>query len=147
MLIKIINGPNLNMVGQREPGIYGSQSLEEYFEIMTEKHFDVEFLIIQSNYEGKIVDEIQSAKNEQVDGIILNAGAYTHYSIAIRDAILAVKVPTIEVHISNVFSREDFRKKSVISDICVGVISGFGLYSYDLALAYFLNQCLNNAKK
>ena len=139
MKIKIINGPNLNFLGHRETDIYGDISFEQYFSKIKKKFSDNEFSFIQSNIEGEIISEIQNSKIENIDAIILNAAAYTHYSIAIRDSILSVKIPVIEVHISNIFSREKFRHKSVISSVCKGVISGFGLKSYELAVLSLLD--------
>ncbi len=133
--ILVIHGPNLNMLGIREPGIYGSETLEVINEQIhrhaTSKGLSLQ--IIQSNHEGEIVEAIQKAYNT-VDVIILNAGAYTHTSLAIRDAISAVKIPVIEVHLSNIYSREEFRHKSMISPVAVGQISGFGSYSYILGI-------------
>jgi len=133
--ILIINGPNINMLGQREKDIYGDASYEELNEKLKENagKLGMELDIFQSNHEGGIVDRIQTAADEY-PLIILNAGAFTHTSIAIRDALLAVDIPFIEVHISNVFSREEFRQVSYLSDIAEGVIAGFGAYSYFLAL-------------
>lgn len=136
MKIKIINGPNLEQIGNREPKIYGTKNIQHYFDELKEKYNTIKFSIIQSNYEGKIIEELQNSEKENIKGIILNAGALTHYSLSIRDAIIATKIPTIEVHISNIFSREKFRRKSVISAVCVGVITGFGLSSYELATYY-----------
>lgn len=137
MKIQIINGPNINLLGKREPSIYGGQSFDEYFEEL--KHFypSVEFAYFQSNVEGEMINKIHEVGFEY-DGIILNAGAYTHTSIALQDAIRAVMTPVIEVHISNVHKREEFRHKSMISCACAGVICGFGLYSYRLAVEAFL---------
>lgn len=140
MRIKIINGPNLNLIGTRETEIYGSNDLVEFISKIKSKYSNYEFSVIQSNHEGTIIDEIQKSISEKCDGIILNAGAFTHYSIAIRDAISSIKTPVIEVHISNIFAREQFRKKSVISDVCIGVISGFGLYSYEMAVRYLCDN-------
>jgi len=133
--ILIINGPNINMLGQREKDIYGDASYEELNEKLKENagKLGMDLDIFQSNHEGGIVDRIQTAADEY-PLIILNAGAFTHTSIAIRDALLAVDIPFIEVHISNVFSREEFRQVSYLSDIAEGVIAGFGAYSYFLAL-------------
>ena len=135
MRIWIINGPNLNLLGQREAGIYGKQTLADINQrIASAAELDgVTCDFFQSNVEGELVTFIQQAK--AVDGVILNAGAYTHYSIAIRDAIAAISTPVVEVHLSNVFAREDFRQTSVIAPVCVGSISGFGADSYLLALA------------
>lgn len=136
MKILILNGPNLNLLGNREPQIYGNQSFEVYFEEL-KKRFSADLEYFQSNIEGEIIDKIQQTN---ADGIILNAGGYTHTSVAIRDCITAVKTPVIEVHISNVMVREEFRHTSMISPVCVGCIFGFGLKSYDLALEYFLKS-------
>lgn len=135
MDILVINGPNLNLLGFREPGIYGNDTLEsvnnEIKAKADELGFNVEFF--HSNHEGGIIDKLHEARNTK-KGVILNAGAYTHYSYAIRDAIAAIKIPVIEVHLSNVDNREDFRKESVIAPVCAGSISGFGKYSYILGL-------------
>lgn len=135
--ILVIHGPNLNLLGIREPNIYGEIGFEELnrliYEKAKEKDFDV--TILQSNWEGQIVDWIQDI-GAKSDYIIINAGAFTHYSYAIRDAISAIKKPTIEVHISNIYAREEFRHKSVIAPVSLGQISGFGIYSYLLALDY-----------
>ena len=136
MKILIINGPNLNMLGVREPEHYGSQTLGEInAEIEKEaRKLGMETEFAQSNHEGEIIGFIQNA---DAGGIILNAGALTHYSYAIRDAAASVKTPVVEVHLSNLYKRESFRHKSVIADACAGQISGFGKYSYILALHYF----------
>ncbi|MEG1564328.1 MAG: type II 3-dehydroquinate dehydratase [Bacteroides sp.] len=133
MRIQIINGPNINLLGKREPSIYGSVTFEDYLSDLRKKYTDVEIGYYQSNIEGELIDCIQRTGFE-VDGIILNAGAYTHTSIALQDAIRAVTAPVIEVHISNVHSREVFRHISRIACACKGVICGFGLDSYRLAL-------------
>ncbi|MEO6838450.1 MAG: type II 3-dehydroquinate dehydratase [Ginsengibacter sp.] len=139
MKIAIINGPNLNLVGTREPGIYGSETFEDYFKKIRKEYENIDFDYFQSNVEGEIINKIQSsAKN--MNGIILNAGAYTHTSIAIGDAIAAIKIPVVEVHISNVEAREEFRKFSHISAKCAGTISGFGLKSYLLAVESFVKN-------
>lgn len=141
MKLLIINGPNINLLGHREVSIYGKLNyatlIEELSNYAKRENIDIEFF--QSNIEGEIVTKIQKAIH---DGIILNAAAFTHTSIAIRDALLAVKIPFIEVHISNVFSREAFRHKSYLSDIAIGVVAGFGIYSYILAMNYF--KLVNN---
>lgn len=133
MEIEIINGPNLNLLGVREPGIYGSEGFDTYLAALRQKYPDVTINYYQSNEEGKLIDRIHST-GFKADGIILNAGAYTHTSIALHDAIRAVPAPVVEVHISNVHKREEFRRKSMISPACTGVICGFGLDSYRLAL-------------
>ena len=133
MRIQIINGPNLNLLGKREPSIYGSVTFEDYLTGLRETYKDIEINYFQSNIEGEMIDCIQQTGFE-ADGIILNAGAYTHTSIALQDAIRSVTAPVIEVHISNVHSREAFRHVSMIACACRGVICGFGLDSYRLAL-------------
>ena len=133
MRIAIINGPNLNLLGTRQPEIYGSQTFEQYLEKLKAQYQDVEFSYFQSNVEGELVNAIQKMGTEN-DGIILNAAAYTHTSVAIGDAVAALSVPVIEVHISNVQARESFRHHSYIAKHASGVISGFGLEGYRLAL-------------
>mgnify|MGYP003302478619 CR=1 FL=1 len=133
MKIQIINGPNINLLGKREPGIYGARPFEDYLVEPKETYPQVEFEYYQSNVEGEMINKLHEVGFDY-DGIVLNAGAYTHTSIALQDAIRAVKTPVIEVHISNVHQREEFRHKSMISCACVGVICGFGLDSYRLAL-------------
>ena len=133
MKIAIINGPNLNLTGRREPEIYGTQPLDEYLQLLIAAYPDVQFTLFQSNIEGELVDEIQRVGFES-DGIVINAGAYTHYSLAIADALRAVAAPAIEVHMSNVHARERRRRRSVLAPACVGVIAGFGLESYRLAV-------------
>ena len=139
MRIQIINGPNINLLGKREPTIYGSRSFEEYLDELSARYPDVTIDYFQSNIEGELIDRIQQAGFE-ADGIILNAGAYTHTSIALLDAIRAVPAPVVEVHISNVHAREEFRHHSMISAGCRGVILGFGLNSYRLALEALLSK-------
>lgn len=138
MKIIIINGPNLNLLGKREPEIYGSQDFESFFNDLQKAHSDITLEYFQSNIEGELVDKIQEV-GFSYDGIILNAASYTHTSIAISDALAAINTHTVEVHISNIYSREEFRHKSIISGSCVGMISGLGLKGYSLALQYFLN--------
>ena len=138
MQIAIINGPNLNLLGKREPGIYGSQSFEEYFETLKATYPGVEFSYFQSNVEGEIINHLHE-KGFSADGILLNAGGYTHTSVAIRDAIAGIKTPVIEIHISNVYAREDFRHTSLIAPKCVGSIYGLGMKGYALGVAYFVN--------
>jgi 3-dehydroquinate dehydratase-2 len=135
-VIKIINGANLNLLGKREPEIYGVKSFETFLSELKRQFIDIELLYFQSNIEGEILNELHNSDDENIIGIVLNAGAFTHYSIAIRDAIASISTPVVEVHISNIFSREEFRQKSVISAVCKGVISGFGLSSYTLAIRY-----------
>jgi len=135
MKILVLNGPNLNLLGSREKNIYGEQSLEDIAKRMMQEAemlgIDIDF--IQSNHEGQLIDKIHEAKGKY-SAIIINPGAYTHYSIAIRDAISAVQIPTIEIHLSNIYTREEFRQKSVIAPVCLGQICGFGGSSYIVAL-------------
>jgi 3-dehydroquinate dehydratase-2 len=136
--ISIINGPNLNLLGQREVSIYGSTSFEDYLEDLKKKFPELKISYFQSNVEGEIVTQIQ--KDCSKDGIIINAGAYTHTSIAIADAIAAIQTPVVEVHISNILSREEFRHKSFLSPVCKGTIFGFGLKGYELAVQFFQSE-------
>lgn len=138
MKIQIVNGPNLNLLGVREPGIYGSESFESYLAKLREQYPDVEIDYYQSNVEGELINKIQEV-GFSFDGIVLNAGAYTHTSIALHDCIRAIKCPVVEVHISNVHQREEFRHHSFISAACKGVICGFGLNSYRLAIEGLLD--------
>ncbi len=134
----IINGPNLNLVGKREPDVYGDMSFDDFFEDLREVYeADITLSHYQSNVEGELINKIQEV-GFSFDAIILNAGGYTHTSVAIRDAVAAVKAPTIEVHISNPYAREEFRHTSLMSGVCRGVIAGFGLESYALAIDSFL---------
>lgn len=136
MKIQIINGPNLNLLGKREPDIYGNTSFAGYLEGLRKHYPDCDLQYFQSNHEGELIDKIHEV-GFAFDGIVLNAGAYTHTSIAILDAIKAVTTPVIEVHISNVHAREDFRHKSVIAPSCKGAVIGLGLASYEMAIRYF----------
>ena len=131
--IIIINGPNLNLLGKREPAVYGNQNFETFFGQLKESHPDVELSYFQSNVEGELINKLHEV-GFTYDSIILNAGAYTHTSIAIADAIRGITTPVLEVHISNVFARENFRHHSYLSEVCKGVIVGFGLDSYRLAI-------------
>jgi 3-dehydroquinate dehydratase II len=136
----ILNGPNLNRLGSREPGIYGADTLadvESKLDKLASLH-DVELSFFQSNWEGALVDKIHEADDIGFDGIVFNPGAFTHYSIALRDAIASVDVPVIEIHISNIHNREPFREKSVIAPVCIGQLSGFGTNGYQLAFQAFL---------
>lgn len=139
MKIQIINGPNINLLGKREPSIYGAQSFEDYLVELKKCYPDVDFEYFQSNIEGEMINKIHEVGFDY-DGIVLNAGAYTHTSIALQDAIRAVTSPVVEVHISNVYSREEFRHKSMISCACIGIICGFGLKSYRLAIEALLSR-------
>ena len=137
--IYVLNGPNLNLLGKREPGIYGSESFEDYLATLKTLYPTVQFSYFQSNVEGEIINHLHE-QGFSADGILLNAGGYTHTSVALGDAIAAIKTPVIEVHISNVHAREDFRKLSHVSGKSVGSIFGLGLKGYELALQWFLNH-------
>ncbi len=145
MKLLILNGPNINLLGIREKDIYGNTSYEKLCEELKEtaKEHSIEIDIVQSNIEGEIINYIQAALGVY-DGIIINPGAYTHYSIAIYDAIKAVSLPTIEVHISNIYNREEYRRKSVIAPACIGQISGFRKYGYTLAMMGIKNYLTKN---
>ncbi len=138
MELLIINGPNLNLLGKREKNIYGSQSFDEYFAQLKSRYPQANLSYFQSNSESKIIDKIHEVGFD-MDGIIINAGAFTHTSVAIRDAISGISSPVVEVHISNVHAREEFRHTSYLSAVCMGVIVGFGLDSYRLAIEHFLS--------
>jgi 3-dehydroquinate dehydratase II len=137
MKILILNGPNLNLLGRREPSIYGNLTFEEFFETLKKKYKNIELQYFQSNVEGELINKLHEV-GFSYDGIVLNAGAYTHTSIAIGDAIKGIETPVIEVHISNVYAREEFRHVSYIAPNAKGIIAGFGLQSYELALQSFL---------
>ncbi|MEJ7673534.1 MAG: type II 3-dehydroquinate dehydratase [Chitinophagaceae bacterium] len=137
MKISIINGPNLNLIGTRETDVYGGESFEHYFQKLRKKYQTIDFDFFQSNVEGELINEIQRA-GMKMDGIILNPAGYSHTSVAIGDAIAAIKIPVVEVHISNIDAREEFRKLSHVSAKCKGTISGLGLKGYALAVEYFL---------
>lgn len=137
MKIAIINGPNLNLLGKREPEIYGNKTFEEYFKFLEDEFKNIELIYFQSNHEGAIIDKIHEVGFD-FNGIVLNAGAYTHTSIAIADAVSAITTPVVEVHLSNVFARETFRHHSYISAVAKGTIGGFGLQSYKLAIQSLL---------
>jgi 3-dehydroquinate dehydratase-2 len=139
MKIAIINGPNLNLLGQREPGIYGSQGFDSFLEILKTRFSNIILEYFQSNVEGELVNALQQFGNE-ADGIIMNPAAYTHTSVAIGDCIAAIKAPVVEVHISNVHAREEFRKLSHVSAKAAGTICGLGLDGYRLAIEYFINK-------
>ena len=139
MALLIINGPNLNLLGKREKSIYGDQSFEDYFSDLNNKYPKANLSYFQSNSESEIIDKIHEV-GFGIDGIIINAGAFTHTSVALRDAIAGISSPVVEVHISNVHAREEFRHTSYLSAVCKGVILGFGLDSYRLAIEHFLNS-------
>lgn len=144
MQIHIVNGPNLNLLGKREPELYGSETFEDFMKILVNEFVGVNLSYFHSNVEGELINDLQ-AHGFSTEGIILNAGGYTHTSVAIADAISAITVPVIEVHISNIFNREDYRHVSILGKNCIGTISGFGLDSYRLAITAFLN--LQHLKK
>ncbi len=143
--ISVINGPNLNLLGIREPGVYGDQTLQDIENKLSReaKDYGIQLDFFQSNHEGGLIDQIHKAYLEGCQGLIINPGAFTHYSVAIRDALTAVKLPAIEVHLSNVHAREEFRTKSVIAPACIGQISGLGADSYSAAL-FALNRRLKS---
>ncbi len=139
--IIIINGPNLNLLGKREPHIYGSLTFEAYFEELKDKFPEVQLHYFQSNHEGSLIDKIHEIGYGNIDfeGIVINAGAYTHTSVAIADALSAIKTPAVEVHISNIHTRETFRHHSYLTRVCKGMITGLGLKGYEMALRYFID--------
>jgi 3-dehydroquinate dehydratase-2 len=139
MNLIIINGPNLNLIGIREKEIYGNKSFESYYESLQKKFKNININYFQSNHEGELIEKVQEI-GFSYDGIIINAGGFTHTSIALRDAISSVSTPAIEVHISNILSREDFRKKSYLSDVCSGIISVLGLLGYEAAIKFFIDS-------
>ena len=139
MKIVIINGPNLNLLGTREPEIYGHETLDDIINGLKTKYPDVEFVSLQSNVEGEIINMLQQY-GFSADGIIINAGGYTHTSVAIADAVAAIKTPVVEVHISNILAREEFRHTSLIAPHSIGIISGFGAKGYSLAVNYFIDK-------
>ena len=139
MRLIIINGPNLNLLGIREKEIYGDQSFEDFYQSLKEKYKNVSIEYFQSNHEGELIEKIQEI-GFKYDGIIINGGGFTHTSVALRDAISSIKCPAVEVHISNILSREEFRKKSYLSDVCQGIISGLGLSGYEYGIQYFISQ-------
>ena len=142
MNILVINGPNLNLLGRREPEVYGNLSLKDIEEGLRKNFPGVGLTFFQSNHEGAIIDKLQGAQADGVDGIVLNAAAYTHYSYAIRDAIAAISVPVIEVHISNILLREEFRKQSVTAPVCKAQISGFGTEGYRIAVETLIQHSI-----
>lgn len=140
MKVLIINGPNLNMLGRREEIFYGTESFEKILEGLRDKYPQLEIDYFQSNVEGEIVTRIQEAADEKLDGLLINAGAYSHYSYAIHDALLILQIPKIEVHLSNIHARDEFRRKSILTRACDGMISGFGKHSYRLGLEFLAGR-------
>ena len=139
MRLLIVSGPNLNLLGKREPATYGSVTLWDIETRLKEKFPSVKFEFYQSNSEGALIDELQKAIDGAFDGVVINPGAYGHYSYAIRDAVAALKIPVVEVHVSNIYAREEFRKNSVIAPVCKGVITGFGAMGYELAVRFLVD--------
>ena len=137
--LAVIHGPNLNLLGIREKNIYGNKSFESVFKELESKYQNISLEQFQSNHEGEIIEKIQEV-GFSYDGIIINAGGFTHTSVSIRDAIASISTPVLEVHISNILSRESFRQKSYLSEVCVGIISGLGIKGYDLAIQYFTSK-------
>jgi 3-dehydroquinate dehydratase-2 len=137
MKIALVNGPNLNLLGSREPQIYGTQTFENYLDSLRLKHPTVDFEYFQSNVEGELINYLQKCSAE---GMILNGGGYSHTSVALRDCISSISIPVVEVHISNIAGRESFRHESLLSPVCAGCIFGFGMQGYELALNYFLSE-------
>lgn len=135
----VINGPNLNLLGKRDPDVYGKESFESYFEVLEKEFSAIGLEYYQSNVEGEIINKLHET-GFTFEGIILNAGGYTHTSVAIADAVAAIESPVIEVHISNIYAREPYRHTSLLSKNCIGVISGFGMFSYNMAVLAFLNR-------
>jgi 3-dehydroquinate dehydratase-2 len=140
MRILVVNGPNLNLLGKREPSVYGTSTLRDFEARLQKKFPDVQFEFFQSNSEGGMIDILHKTVESAVDGVVINPGAYAHYSYAIRDAISALKIPVVEVHITNVQAREEFRRHSVIAPVCKGVVSGFGGMSYELAVQFLVES-------
>lgn len=134
MTIMVLNGPNLNLLGQRDPKTYGSQTLEDVESLMKQSFPEIDFIFLQSNHEGDLVDAIQSARSESIDAIIANWGGFTHTSVAVHDALELLKIPKVEVHISNIHAREAFRERSITGKAMDGIITGFGIYSYVLGV-------------
>lgn len=140
MNILILNGPNLNLLGKREPEIYGSESFEDYYQELRGRFSSVEFAYFQSNHEGEIIDRIHKVLEEPLDAMVINLGAFTHYSYAIYDALRMIKVPAVEVHISHIYRREPFRHTSVTASACEGLITGLGKEGYALAIQWLINS-------
>ena len=140
MKILILNGPNLNRLGRREPAIYGNETMDSCLNLLKNTFTDVEFDFFQDNCEGFLINRLQEAEDTGFDGIVFNAGAYTHTSVALHDCIRSLSIPVVEVHLSKIFAREEFRHQSLIAPVCKGSISGFGMKSYELAVRALLNK-------
>jgi 3-dehydroquinate dehydratase II len=140
MRIMVVSGPNLNLLGKREPATYGTTTLWDIEDQLKKKFPDVKFEFFQSNSEGALIDQLHKAIDGAFDGVVLNPGAYGHYSYALRDAVAALKTPVVEVHVSNIYAREEFRKHSVIASVCKGIVSGFGGASYELAVRFLVDS-------
>jgi 3-dehydroquinate dehydratase-2 len=140
MTILVVNGPNLNLLGKREPAIYGTTTLTDVEKKLKKRFPKVTFDFFQSNDEGALIDRIQQAVDEDFDGVIINPGAYSHYSYALRDALSLLKIPVVEVHVSNIHAREEFRRQSVTAAVCKGVITGFGVAGYELAAQFVVDS-------
>jgi 3-dehydroquinate dehydratase-2 len=140
MHILVLNGPNLGMLGQREPELYGTETLADLESRLRKKFPKVQFTFFQSNHEGVLVDELNKAASGTIDGVVLNPGAYAYSSYAIRDAVAALKIPVVEVHITNVHAREEFRRRSLIAPVCRGVVTGLGRRGYDLAIQFLIDE-------
>lgn len=139
MKLIIINGPNLNLLGKREPNVYGNQTFEQYFNNLTDTFIEHDMSVYQSNVEGELINQLHACDDE-FDGIIMNPGGFSHTSVALSDAIAAIETPVVEVHISNIYAREEYRHISLTGKHCAGIITGFGLKGYELAVHYFLNH-------
>lgn len=142
MNILILNGPNLNLLGTREPAVYGTASLADLETGLREAFPDVAFRFFQNNHEGALIDRLHEAHHRPMDGVVFNPGGFTHTSVALRDAIAAIDAPVVEVHLSNVHAREDFRRRSLLAPVCAGQISGLGMAGYYLAVRYFVDYSL-----
>jgi 3-dehydroquinate dehydratase-2 len=146
MIILVVNGPNMNLLGTREPEIYGSITLKQIEQGLRKEYRNVRFLFFQSNHEGAIIDRLQKSLGEKADGIVLNPAALTHYSYAVSDAVAAMKVPVVEVHISNIHTREEFRRNSVIAEVCLAQVSGLGTRGYSVAVEMILEHLKSSGK-
>ena len=146
MKLLILNGPNLNLLGAREPETYGTTTLADIENMLTERFSDVSFTFFQSNHEGDLIDRIHEAGAGMLDGIVMNPGGFTHTSVALRDAVTSVKTPIVEVHLSNIHAREPFRRESMTAGACIGLISGLGAVGYELAVRYLVARYAEDAR-